>query len=155
RWVVNKDHRLELGQWLPLADGVVLRGPRTTYGTRLAQAGDVALLVEIADTSYAKDSEPKLRRYASIRIRSTGSSAVTAGLSRSAPNPSARGNRRATRGVTSTKSSTRSPWCSTGRKSVGSRYRTCCPEPCVHKARSIRRRAVGLSDLRACLLGFR
>ena len=29
---------------------------------------DVALLVEIADTSYAKDSGPKLRRYATFRI---------------------------------------------------------------------------------------
>src|ERR1017187_7198285 len=27
RWVVNKEHRLELGQWLPLPDAVVLRGP--------------------------------------------------------------------------------------------------------------------------------
>src|SRR5262249_31936763 len=67
RWVVNKEHRLKLGQWLPLADGVVLRGPKATYGTRLARAEDVALLVEVADTSYAKDSGPKLRRYASFR----------------------------------------------------------------------------------------
>lgn len=69
RWVVNKEHRLELGQWLPLADAMVLRGPEATYGgTRLAQTEDLALLVEIADSSYAKDSGPKLRRYASFRI---------------------------------------------------------------------------------------
>lgn len=68
QWVVNKEHRLALGQWRPLADGIVLRGPKSTYGTRLARAGDVALLVEIADTSYAKDSGPKLRRYATSRI---------------------------------------------------------------------------------------
>jgi Putative restriction endonuclease len=68
QWVVNKDHRLELGQWLPLPDGVVLRGPDITYGTRWANAGDVAILVEIADTSYARDSGVKLRRYASFRI---------------------------------------------------------------------------------------
>jgi Putative restriction endonuclease len=68
RWFVNKDHRLELGQWLPLADAVVLEGPDTTYATRLARADEVALLVEIADTSYAKDSGPKLRRYATFRI---------------------------------------------------------------------------------------
>ena len=68
KWVVNKEHRLELGQWLPLADGVVLEGPDTVYATRLARADDVALLVEIADTSYAKDSGPKLRRYATFRI---------------------------------------------------------------------------------------
>ena len=68
RWFVNKEHRLELGQWLPLADAVVLEGPDTIYATRLAQVDDVALLVEIADTTYAKDSGPKLRRYATFRI---------------------------------------------------------------------------------------
>lgn len=68
RWVVNKEHRLELGRWLPLADGVVLRGPNTIYGTRWAAAADVALLVEIADSSYTRDSGVKLRRYASFRI---------------------------------------------------------------------------------------
>ena len=46
----------------------MLHGPDTIYGTRLARADDVALLVEIADTSYAKDSGPKLRRYATFRI---------------------------------------------------------------------------------------
>ena len=68
RWVVNKEHRLELGQWLPLPDVVVLRGPDTIYGSRLARGDDLALLVEIADTSYSKDSGPKLRRYASYQI---------------------------------------------------------------------------------------
>jgi Uma2 family endonuclease len=68
RWVVNKEHRLELGQWLPLPDAVVLRGPDVTYGARWARADDVALLVEIADTSYARDSGVKLRRYAGFGI---------------------------------------------------------------------------------------
>jgi Uma2 family endonuclease len=68
RWVVDKEHRLKLGRWLPLPDVVVLQGPDTTYGTRLARGGDVALLVEVADTSYAKDSGPKLRRYATFRV---------------------------------------------------------------------------------------
>ncbi len=67
-WVVNKEHRLELGQWLPLPDAVVLHGPDFTYGTRWACADDVALLVEIADSSYARDSGVKLRRYASFHI---------------------------------------------------------------------------------------
>jgi hypothetical protein len=68
RWVVNKEHRLELGQWLPLPDAVVLRGPDVTYGTRWARADDVALLVESADTSYARDSGVKLRRYSGSGI---------------------------------------------------------------------------------------
>ena len=46
----------------------MLRGPDTIYGTRLARADDVALLVEVSDTTYAKDSGPKLRRYATYRI---------------------------------------------------------------------------------------
>ncbi len=66
--MVNREHYLALGQWRPIADVVVLRGPDTAYGTRLARARDVALLVEVADTSYAKDSGPKLRKYATCGI---------------------------------------------------------------------------------------
>ena len=68
RWVVNTHHRLELGQWLLLPDAVVLRGPDTIYGTRWAGASDVVILAEVADSSYARDSGVKLRRYASYRI---------------------------------------------------------------------------------------
>ncbi len=67
-WLVNKPHRLVVGRWRPLADVVILRGPDAIYGSRLARADDAALLVEVADTSYAKDSGPKLRRYATFRI---------------------------------------------------------------------------------------
>jgi Uma2 family endonuclease len=67
-WVFNREHRLALGQWRPLTDALILRGPDTTYGTRLARGSDVALLVEVSDTSYAKDSGRKLRRYATYRI---------------------------------------------------------------------------------------
>jgi hypothetical protein len=68
RWFADKHYPLELGRWWPLPDVVVLRGPDTTYGARLAGPGDVALLVEVSDTTYAKDSGPKLRRYASYQI---------------------------------------------------------------------------------------
>jgi Uma2 family endonuclease len=68
QWFVNKPHRVIMGRWRPLADVVVLRGPDTIYGIRLARADDVALLVEVADASYAKDSGPKLRCYATFRI---------------------------------------------------------------------------------------
>jgi Uma2 family endonuclease len=68
QWFINKPHRIIMGRWLPLADAVVLRGPCEIYGTRLARAADVALLVEVPDTSFAKDSGPKLRRYATYRI---------------------------------------------------------------------------------------
>jgi Uma2 family endonuclease len=68
QWLLDKPHRVVMGRWRPLADVVVLRGPDTTYGIRLARGSDVVLLVEVADTSYAKDSGPKLRRYATYRI---------------------------------------------------------------------------------------
>jgi hypothetical protein len=68
RWFADKHYPLGLGRWWPLPDVVVLRGPDTIYGKRLAQSPDVALLVEVSDTTYAKDSGPKLRRYASFRI---------------------------------------------------------------------------------------
>ncbi len=68
KWVVAKDHDLSLRSWQPLPDVVILRGPKSTYGIRLPQAADVALLVEVSDTTYAKDSGPKLRRYATFRI---------------------------------------------------------------------------------------
>jgi Uma2 family endonuclease len=68
RWVVDKEVALTLGRWRPIADTAVLRGPDTIYSTRLARASDVALLVEVSDTTYVKDSGPMLRRYASFRI---------------------------------------------------------------------------------------
>jgi Uma2 family endonuclease len=68
RWVVDKEVTLALGRWRPIADSSVLRGPDTSYRSRLPRARDVALLVEISDTTYARDCGPKLRRYASFRI---------------------------------------------------------------------------------------
>ena len=68
RWVVNREHRLALGTWRPLVDIAVLRGPDTTYGTRLARGRDVVLLAEVSDTTYARDVGPKLRKYATHRI---------------------------------------------------------------------------------------
>ena len=68
KWFANKENRLALGQWRPIPDVVILNGPDDVYGTRLARASDVTLLVEVAETSYGRDSGPKLRRYASFRI---------------------------------------------------------------------------------------
>ena len=68
RWVVNKEVTLALGRWRPIADTAVLRGPDTSYRTRLPRAAMFRCWSEISDTTYAKDSGPKLRRYASFRI---------------------------------------------------------------------------------------
>ena len=129
RWFVNKEHRLALGRWRPLADVVVLRGPETTYGTRLARADDVALLVEVSDTTYAKDSGPKLRRYATFRIPVYWIVDLNRRIVEVRTGRSARGSRPVMRGATSIARATRSPWSSTARRSGGSRCPTCCPEP--------------------------
>ena len=68
QWIVDKEVTFALGRWRPITDTAVLRGPDTSYRTRLPCAADVSLLVEVSDTTYAKDSGPKLRRYASFHI---------------------------------------------------------------------------------------
>jgi hypothetical protein len=68
QWLVGKHHPLVLGRWRPLPDVVILRGPISIYATRLPRGRDVALLIEVSDTTYAKDSGPKLRRYVTFRI---------------------------------------------------------------------------------------
>ena len=68
QWMVAKDYDISLGSWQPMPDVVIFRGPKSTYRNRLPRGRDVALLAEISDTTYAKDSGPKLRRYATFRI---------------------------------------------------------------------------------------
>jgi hypothetical protein len=46
----------------------VLRGRYTNYATRLPRPGDVALLIEVSDTTYHRDRGPKWRRYAAASI---------------------------------------------------------------------------------------
>jgi len=67
-WVVTKEDRVELGSWLPLPDSAILRGPLETYSKRLPRSKDILLIVEVSDTTYAKDRGRKYRRYAASRI---------------------------------------------------------------------------------------
>jgi Uma2 family endonuclease len=67
-WVVTKEDTVKLGRWLPLPDSAILRGPLETYGNRLAAKGDIPLIVEVSDTTHAKDRGRKYRRYAASRI---------------------------------------------------------------------------------------
>lgn len=67
-WVVSEEKTLRLGRWRPLPDVSIARGPDDAYRKRLPAAADVSLLVEVADTTYAKDRGPKYRRYASAGI---------------------------------------------------------------------------------------
>jgi Putative restriction endonuclease len=68
RWVVTKEDNVQLGRWLPLPDSTILRGPIESYGSRLPRAADILLIVEVSDTTYAKDRGQKYRRYAAARI---------------------------------------------------------------------------------------
>ncbi|WP_165223440.1 Uma2 family endonuclease [Aquisphaera insulae] len=64
-WTVREEKPLILSRhWKPIPDLVVVRGPRSRYARRTPDHRNVALVVEISDTTYAKDSGPKRRAYA-------------------------------------------------------------------------------------------
>ena len=66
---VREEKPLNLGWfWRPLPDIAVVRGHRTSHAHRPPGRHDVALLVEVADTSYAVDAGRKLRRYLACGI---------------------------------------------------------------------------------------
>jgi Uma2 family endonuclease len=67
-WVVTKEDTVALGSWLPLPDSTVVRGPLELYSQRLPTAEDILLIVEVSDTTYAKDRGRKYRRYAASKI---------------------------------------------------------------------------------------
>jgi Uma2 family endonuclease len=64
-WTVREEKPVVLSKrWKPLPDVAVVRGPRTRYAQRTPGRLDVALLVEVSDKTYPKDSGPKRRAYA-------------------------------------------------------------------------------------------
>jgi Uma2 family endonuclease len=64
RWTVRDDMPIGLGKfWKPLPDIAVVRGIRTDYLNRTPGRLDVALIIEISDSTYGKDTGTKLRRY--------------------------------------------------------------------------------------------
>jgi Uma2 family endonuclease len=67
-WVVTKEDTVKLGRWFPLPDSAILRGPLEAYSARLPAKDDIALIVEVSGTTYAKDRGRKYRRYAASRI---------------------------------------------------------------------------------------
>ena len=52
----------------PEPDIAVVRGPRSRFRNRAPRVPDLALLVEVADTSYAKDRGAMWRRYAATGV---------------------------------------------------------------------------------------
>ncbi len=63
-WIVREEKTLQLGRfWRPEPDLCVARGSPKDYQRRSPGAVDLAIVVEVADSSYAKDRGPKWRRY--------------------------------------------------------------------------------------------
>jgi Uma2 family endonuclease len=64
-WTVREEKPVVLSRrWKPLPDLAVVRGDRTRYAKRTPGRLDVALLVEVSDRTYPKDSGPKRLAYA-------------------------------------------------------------------------------------------
>lgn len=70
-YLVREEKSVVLGgYWRPEPDIAVVRGPRDRYRHRDPESEDIALLVEVADSSYETDRGMKWRRYAARGIHS-------------------------------------------------------------------------------------
>jgi Uma2 family endonuclease len=68
-WTVREEKSVVLGRfWRPEPDIAVARGPRDRYRAKAPGPGDLAALIEVADTSYSIDRGKKWQKYASSRI---------------------------------------------------------------------------------------
>jgi Putative restriction endonuclease len=68
-WTIREEKPVLIGRhWAPKPDLSVLRGDDSVYARRQPRARDVALLLEVSDTTYRRDRGPKWRRYASAGI---------------------------------------------------------------------------------------
>ncbi len=68
QWFIAREITIEMGSWVPIPDIAIVRNPRDHYTRQLPTHRDVALIVEVSDSTYAKDRGPKYRRYARRRI---------------------------------------------------------------------------------------
>jgi Uma2 family endonuclease len=68
-WFLSEEKSVRMGRfWRVEPDFAIVRGPHRVYAHRAIGAADVGLLIEVADSSYAKDAGIKLRRYATARV---------------------------------------------------------------------------------------
>jgi len=68
-WIVREEKSIVLGRCSrPEADIAVVRGPHERYRCSAPLAADIAFLIEVADSSYAKDRGKKWRLHATARI---------------------------------------------------------------------------------------
>ena len=68
-WFVREEKSARLGKsWRPEPDFSVVRGRRADFRSRAPRGADLALIVEVADSSYPKDAGIKRRAYAAARV---------------------------------------------------------------------------------------
>jgi Uma2 family endonuclease len=68
-WIARQEKSVVLGRfWRPEPDIAIARGPRTRYRAKGPRRADLAMLVEVADSTYAKDRGAKWRRYAASGV---------------------------------------------------------------------------------------
>ncbi len=68
-WTIREEKPILIGRfWAPKPDLSILRGNNMIYATQHPRPRDVALLVEVSDTSYHRDRGRKWRRYAAAGI---------------------------------------------------------------------------------------
>jgi hypothetical protein len=70
-WAINMNQSVQIRKgYRPQPDLTVLRGPRSYWGVRgrVPTPGDVALLIEVSDATYAFDAGRKLAEYARANI---------------------------------------------------------------------------------------
>jgi Uma2 family endonuclease len=68
-WTLREEKSVQLGRWWrPYPDISVLTATDDTFAHRSPRPPDIALLVEVSDTTYRKDSGIKLRRYAHVQV---------------------------------------------------------------------------------------
>jgi Uma2 family endonuclease len=67
-WFIAREITAEIGSWMPIPDISVVRGPRDLHKQRFPTHNDIALIVEVSDTTYVRDRGRKYRRPARRKI---------------------------------------------------------------------------------------
>ncbi len=68
-WFLMEEKAVRLGRrWRPEPDLAIVRGPIDRYASTYPGRADLAMLIEVADSSYALDRGAKWRRYAASGV---------------------------------------------------------------------------------------
>ena len=68
-WIVSEEKPVVVGEkWRPEPDLALIRGPQSRYRAKDPNAEDIPLVIEVVDSTYAKDRGIKWRGYAAAKI---------------------------------------------------------------------------------------